>query len=247
MILFFQENVVPEQLKKEPAKKVRPKREIGGSKEGGGEAIGPWILSYSDMMTLLFAFLIILVSVSTTNQQKMEEISQAMAKSVQHVDKEKPLEKVTKEVEKIIEKENLKDKLSVELGAEGAKISFAGQALFEVGKAEINKDAESLLAQIADILKKDKEKHYVIVEGHTDNVPMKSEIFPSNWELSAARASVVIRYLTEDGLPSDRCKAVGYADTQPLVPNTTATGAPIPQNQSKNRRVVIKLSKNVKE
>ena len=75
--------------------------------------------------------------------------------------------------------------------------------------------------------------HTITVEGHTDNVPISTPQFPSNWELSAARASTVVRHLIARGIPADRLSAVGYADTRPLAANDTEAG------RAKNRRVSI--------
>ena len=79
----------------------------------------------------------------------------------------------------------------------------------------------------------------VLVEGHTDDQPIASRIFPSNWELSAARAARVVRFFIDSGVSPDRLKAAGLADTQPEAPNTTSEGVPIPENRARNRRVAI--------
>ena len=86
-----------------------------------------------------------------------------------------------------------------------------------------------MLKHIIDILKKHNYK--VVVRGHTDDLPIRSEIFPSNWELSAARAAATLRYLAGQGISPSRMKAVGYADTRPIVPNNTK------DNRALNRRV----------
>jgi chemotaxis protein MotB len=83
--------------------------------------------------------------------------------------------------------------------------------------------------------------YYVDVEGHTDDVPIHTPQFPSNWELSTLRATGVVRYLIKIGLEPDRLKAAGYADVNPKVPNLDLFGAPIPENRAKNRRIVIRL------
>ena len=79
----------------------------------------------------------------------------------------------------------------------------------------------------------------ITVEGHSDNIPIQSTQFPSNWELSSARASAVARYLIAQGFPKEKIQVVGLADTRPLVPNQDDNGDPIPENQSRNRRIVI--------
>jgi len=101
------------------------------------------------------------------------------------------------------------------------------------------------LAQIADILNSMKYQNYIVeVEGHTDDVPIKTLLYPSNWELSVHRATNVVKFLIERGVSPDRLKAAGYADTKPKVPNKDEAGNPIPENREKNRRIVIFIQKN---
>ena len=223
----------------------RPKNIIESAAPPEGE--GSWILSYGDMMSLLLCFFIVIASISTVNQQALEEVSSSMAKGIKKKHT-KPLKAVVDDIKKIVKEENLEKDMSVDIGPQGAEIKFAGQSLFESAEAEINKSAYSILKKVSTVLQKeDARGYYVIVEGHTDNVPIQSEIFPSNWELSSARASSVIRYFNETGIKPSRCKAIGYADTRPEAPNADATGNSLPLNQSKNRRVIIKLTKNLLE
>jgi len=90
-----------------------------------------------------------------------------------------------------------------------------------------------VLYRVADVLKK--EDQPIEVEGHTDDVPIKTAQFPSNWELSSARASSVIRMLIDNGVPAQRLVVVGLASNQPLVPNDSV------ENRAKNRRVTITI------
>jgi chemotaxis protein MotB len=83
----------------------------------------------------------------------------------------------------------------------------------------------------------------ITVEGHTDDVPIETNLFPSNWELSTARAASVVRALVANGIPAAKLRAAGYADIMPKAPNRDGAGRPIPENQAQNRRVVIKLEK----
>ena len=93
-------------------------------------------------------------------------------------------------------------------------------------------------------LKSDEFRDYAItVEGHTDDTPIHTAQFPSNWELSTARAAAVVHFLLDQGIPARKLRAAGYADTFPKLPNRDADGNPIPENQAQNRRVVIKLEK----
>ena len=103
---------------------------------------------------------------------------------------------------------------------------------------------ESILHEMATKLKSDEFKDYQItVEGHTDDAPISTSRFPSNWELSTARASAVVHFFLDQDIPARKLRAAGYADTFPKAPNRDANGDAIPENQAQNRRVVIKLEK----
>jgi len=122
----------------------------------------------------------------------------------------------------------------------GVALNLKGAAFFDLASAEIKPEALPLLRDIASTLAGTPYK--VTVEGHTDNLPIESWLYPSNWELSSARASRVARFLIDQGVPKDRMRVEGLADTQPVSPNTDADGRPIPENQAQNRRVVILVS-----
>ena len=117
-------------------------------------------------------------------------------------------------------------------------------AFFDVGSAMLSEKGRAILKEVAENIKSDVYKDYqVTVEGHTDDSPIKTGQFPSNWELSTARASAVVHYFLENGMQPQRLRAAGYADTFPKVPNRDAQGNALPDNQAQNRRVVIKLEK----
>jgi len=121
-------------------------------------------------------------------------------------------------------------------------------AFFESGSATLSASGKSILQGVAANLKSDAYKDYMVtVEGHTDDVPISTAQFPSNWELSTARASAVVHYFLSQDIPARKLRAAGYADTFPKAPNRDANGNAIPQNQAQNRRVVIKLEKIEKQ
>jgi chemotaxis protein MotB len=117
---------------------------------------------------------------------------------------------------------------------QGIRLSFEDQILFDFGKAGINPAGNALLDQIAKAIKK--EPAAVRVEGHTDHIPIQTARFPSNWELSVARAVNVVKYFAEVcNIDPHRLSAVGYGESRPVVANDT------PANRMKNRRVEILL------
>lgn len=122
----------------------------------------------------------------------------------------------------------------------GVELNLRGAAFFDLASAEVKPGGVPLLRDIAATLNGTPYK--ITVEGHTDNLPMESWLYPSNWELSSARASRVARFLIDNGVPRDHMRVEGLADTLPVAPNTDPAGRSIPENQAKNRRVVILVS-----
>lgn len=144
-------------------------------------------------------------------------------------------------------RKELAGKLDVTSGAveltpreNGVELNLRGAAFFDLASADIKPGGLPLLREIAATLAGTPYK--VTVEGHTDNLPMESWLYPSNWELSSARASRVARFLIDGGVPRDHMRVEGLADTRPVAPNADAAGRSLPENQAKNRRVVILVS-----
>ncbi len=126
--------------------------------------------------------------------------------------------------------------LGVYMSKKGLVISIGEKFAFDSGSAEIKPMATSLLKKIAEILSRFKNRIYI--EGHTDNVPINTEEFRSNWELSTARAVNTLRFLEEElNFPGERLAAVGYGSVRPIVPNDTT------RHKAMNRRVEIVISK----
>jgi chemotaxis protein MotB len=119
-------------------------------------------------------------------------------------------------------------------------VELAENILFDSGRADLKKEGEEALSQVASVLASIPNRDFQIA-GHTDNIPIKSAKFPSNWELSTARAVEVTRFLAEKGVDSARLSAAGYADTQPVASNSEAEG------RKQNRRIEIVLMPNLDE
>lgn len=119
---------------------------------------------------------------------------------------------------------------------------MSSSAFFESGSADLTDGGKAILRDIAVELKSSRYDGYnIVVEGYTDDTPIATARFPSNWELSTARAAAVVHFFLDQGLPAQRLHAAGYADTHPEFPNRDADGNGIPENQARNRRVVIRL------
>ena len=143
--------------------------------------------------------------------------------------------------------DDLKSRAAADIEQKGDRITtidMNSAAFFDRGSALLSDAGKSILQEVVGNLTSDRFRGYQItVEGHTDDTPISTALFPSNWELSTARASAVARFLLDQGIPAQRLRAAGYADTFPKAPNRDANGDAIPENQAQNRRVVIKLEK----
>jgi flagellar motor protein MotB len=130
---------------------------------------------------------------------------------------------------------------------EGDRISMleiSSSAFFGSGSATLSESGKSILRDVAVELKSNEyDKYHIVVEGHTDDTPIATAHFSSNWELSTARAAAVVHFFLDQGLSAQKLHAAGYADTRPKVANRDANGNAIPENQAQNRRVVIRLEK----
>lgn len=123
-------------------------------------------------------------------------------------------------------------------------LQISSAAFFGSGYATISGAGIAILRDVAVTLKSDRYAGYNIsIEGHTDDAPISTAQFQSNWELSTARAAAVVRFFLEQGIPARKLAAEGYADTFPIAPNRNADGTVNPDNQARNRRVVIKLER----
>lgn len=148
---------------------------------------------------------------------------------------EEAQEYVESKLEKEIPKEERSQTVSgIKHDAVGVRIQLAANKLFPSGSAELKTDSLQALDKVAELLKESGRK--LIVEGHTDDEPIRTEKYPSNWELSAARATKIVRYLiVRHKIPAARLAAVAYADQKPVVPNTSE------ENRARNRRIEVMI------
>jgi len=242
----------------------RPNTESEGSKKVG------WLTTFNDLVTLLMVFFVLLFTMSTIDSRKMLDFQYAMqsglgilktGKNVSiSVKRTQPVDDMSHIMTQAEGEQNKKGnirsdgELVDQIGQlteadpaiqvththQGTRLSFEDQVLFDFGRADINPAGYEMLNQIAKAIKKVSKP--VRVEGHTDNVPIQTRRFPSNWELSVARAVNVVKYFAEVGnIDPHRLSAVGYGESRPVAANDTAS------NRAKNRRVEILLLTEGKE
>jgi chemotaxis protein MotB len=233
--------------KKEKSKQQKFKRKkIFAVKKFVKDKEDEWMVTYSDMMSLLLTFFVMLFAMSSLDKEKFKALTEAISvQLLKKADTSSEFEIMSIEFLSVVKKYNLENQIEVNVLPDGIKMEFHSASLYESGSAEIKEHMIPALAQIADILNSMKYQNYIVeVEGHTDDVPIKTLLYPSNWELSVHRATNVVKFLIERGVSPDRLKAAGYADTKPKVPNKDEAGNPIPENREKNRRIVIFIQKN---
>ncbi|QOY33864.1 flagellar motor protein MotS [Anaerobacillus isosaccharinicus] len=230
-----------------------------------------WMVTFSDLMTLILVFFILLFSMSVVDATKFRAVAESFQQRAifdfypSLIPFENPAEDINvkrdpfdevndplkdqgkgetgdnelnqlyQEVRQFLEENDLNEVISASRDDRGVVLVLQERTLFESGEAQILEGAKPFLTKVGTLL--ETIPNLVKVEGHTDSRPINTFRFPSNWELSGARASSVIRYMIdESNIEPYRFLAVGYGDTRPVVPNTTA------ENLQKNRRVVIVIS-----
>ena len=208
------------------------------------EGVDSWLMSYADMITLLMCFFIIFVSVSEPKRDKFSEITQGLANKFGSVDMSTPFAGVFGSLQSIVESHHMFRDVAIVKTDKSVEMEIASDAFFKRHTADIEESKLEVLAEMADAIKTvDFLEYRVIIEGHTSDLQPKSGLYATNWELSSARASRIVRFLIEKGMPADRMRAVGYADTQPKVPNTDIQKQPIPENRAINDRMIVKLER----
>jgi chemotaxis protein MotB len=229
-----------------------------------------WLVSYADFITLLFAFFVVMYSLSSINEGKYKIMSDSISSAFRTVPggagqiaintnittpisvalptkrlppnvktdaaqvvKRENLKKTAKELNQALAPLVAEGKVTVTEGALGITVDINASVLFAPGDARLDLGAVRALSAVAQILVPT--DFPITVEGHTDNTPISTVQFPSNWELSGMRASSVVRLFIETGLDGRRLTATGYADQRPLADNATAEG------RQRNRRVAITI------
>lgn len=224
-----------------------------------------WLISYADFITLLFAFFVVMYAISVVNEGKYKVFAmsldnafagkdtvvvmvpgQAQPVTVQAM--QTPLQR--KRAEALRREREAMKKLAQDLGATlaplvkegkvrvtqtslGVQVEINASVLFDPGEAKLAPESDQALRALGALLKDD--THKIQVEGHTDDSDIATALFPSNWELSAVRASSVVRLFIESGVAPARLSAVGRAANIPVAANDT------PEGKARNRRVAVTI------
>jgi chemotaxis protein MotB len=226
-----------------------------------------WLLTYADLITLLMAFFVVLYALSSINVKKFQAIALSLSLAMGggesvltesgvslapgisgsnflndelttgELQELTDLERIRQELQSYIEQNGLTGKVAVNMEERGVVVSFQEVALFPLGSAELTRDARETIGKIGLILTKTSQ--YIRVEGHTDNLPINTSVYPSNWELSVARATSVVQELIHSlDFPPYRLSATGYSEFRPRTPNDSEA------QRQQNRRVDIVILKS---
>ena len=211
--------------------------------DNSGEPEEIWLISYSDMMTLLFGFFVRMYVFSASKQSSQEEIKKSMAKqfggtySVPHEELAKQLEDLKEEMED----NGVISEIQLNPVKDGLEITFRSVLLFKLGSADLLPQAKMTLETLTEVIMETVSSAEIMVAGHTDDIPISTKVFPSNWELSAARAATVVKVFEASGYPKHLLVAIGYGEGRPAFPNRDLEGRAIADNRELNRRVVLKV------
>ena len=219
------------------------------SEKKGGDS---WIMTYGDMMSLLLTFFVLIVSFSSIQESKFQQVAlslqgafgvmnkpptvvqmpQLMIPNMSKKEREDILQEIRR-LERSLLDTGLDKEVDIKVTERGIAFRINAPFLFDSGRARLREENIAVLEKLAGFFQRF--DYPLRVEGHTDSVPINNERFPSNWELSAARSVAVARFFQGAGVPPERMAALGYGEYHPLASNETAEG------RAKNRRVEIFL------
>lgn len=230
------------------------RKKKASSSEGGG-----WLVTFSDLMTLLLAFFVLLFSMSSINESKYEALINSIQNALtgtngptifnQFIDQSEDSAAIgdldiqteidnneqptTEQLENVVTDylsgEGLDSEVSIHIVEEGILLDVKENIFFDLGKTEIKPESIETLARLGNLFAEFNDPVRVI--GHTDNIPINTGQYPSNWELGASRACAIVRYYVRQGFDAGRFVCTSYGDTQPIATNDTEEG------RLQNRRV----------
>lgn len=204
-----------------------------------------WLMTFADTVTLLMAFFVILFTLSEPVPEKFKRLSEQLTlEGFSKVDNETESKELKQELQLMLEDSGFDQFATVKDTPHFVELELGSTSFFEPGSARFSKKGLPVLERMAENLKRfEKSNTRIEIEGHTDDTPIATAQFPSNWELSAARASNLTRFLIAKGMPAGKLSIRAYAETRPKAANRDAAGNPIVANQELNRRVVVKIVK----
>lgn len=206
-----------------------------------------YLITYADLITLLLGLFIILYAMSNIDVNKYKGVVSALGNIFGNESSgnvlnssssiiPKPSDKLAEDLYRLVERYNYENSIRLEENERGVTIHILDDILFPPGRATLNENSKTVLNRLADVIRT--LPNDIRIEGHTDNIPINTPQYPSNWHLSVDRALSTAYYLIQqEGISADKVSVVGYAEYRPIAPNDT------PQSRSLNRRVDIVILK----
>jgi chemotaxis protein MotB len=222
--------------------------------EGRKNSTERWLLTYSDLITLLMIFFVLMYTISNVNAQKFAGLANSLRSALEGrenklldyagpsiVDgmsgEEIQMAELAAKLEKYVEEEGLGERIGIRIEERGLVVSIRDTLLFPKGSADLTPEAREIIRKLGLILLQT--SNFLRIEGHTDNLPIHTAQFPSNWELSAARATNVVQVLVREiKFPPERLSTTGYGEYRPVSPNDNE------EHRAENRRVDLVLLKS---
>ncbi len=216
-----------------------------------------WLLTYSDMITLLMIFFIMMYVISNVNSQKFQQLANTLGSVFGNQGNIMPntgnsilqdqvnlsggnneadiaqMNQIKAQLDNYFQMKGISGRVSVQMQERGLVISLQDTVLFDSGSAALTPDAGNIIAEVGKEIQS--LQNFILVEGNTDNLPIHNAEFPSNWELSSVRATNVVRELILCGVAPERLSATGYGEYRPQMPNDSD------EHRQMNRRVDIVL------
>ena len=203
---------------------------------------GAWLTTYGDTTTLLMCFFVIFFSISEVNVALFEDLKNGFENDVMNKDSKSPIAMLSERLDSIYDNPvNDDPDVEVDLLKRGINIRLASKDLFKSGDAKLSRSGQRTVNDVTESLLEIVDRYHLTcdIEGHTDDIPIRSYKFPSNWELSASRAANVLRKMIESGIPEEQSRAIGFSDIRPLITPRDSTGTLVKGARAANRRVEI--------
>ncbi len=242
------------------SRSILRKRSPLDHRQSGGQ--DRWLVSYADFITLMFALFVVLYALSSVSEGKFRVLGDSLfnafgsdvverlppathppapdlpprklvRQSESQVKQREQMRGIAQDIVKVLDVLVRGGQVKVTQTNRGISVEINASVLFASGQAQVRPETERALQEVARVLAKTEQG--IQVEGYTDNAPISTSQFPSNWELSAARASSVVRLFIDNGVAEPRMSVIGYGPNRPLTPNDT------PDNRARNRRVTVMI------
>jgi chemotaxis protein MotB len=195
-----------------------------------------WLLPYVDVISLLLAFLILALAMSKVSLHRFELVSAALSRTAPPPS----LDALKEKIDQMIESQGLVSQVKTVVDDAGLRMELKNQLLFDSGQADITPAGRAAIEKVVKLLPTIDQRYQIAIEGHTDDVPIHTAKYDSNWDLSSGRAINVLKSFTAAGISAQRLSAQGYADTRPAAP-LQADATTHARARSENRRVVIRI------